>query len=42
MTFPGSLDALKALITQLHLEGHPQASRELMARLEQAIAGQDG
>jgi hypothetical protein len=34
MPFQGSLEELKALITLLH----PQASHELAARLEQAMA----
>ena len=72
MTFQGSLEDLKALVSLLHLQGHwmdegplqsfstdsgehinfwpangelqvkghPQGSRELMARLERAITGQ--
>jgi hypothetical protein len=42
MPFQGSLDDRKAGITLLHLEGHPPASHDLAARLEQVIAGQGG
>jgi hypothetical protein len=48
MSFQGSPHHLKARVSlwpasgELQVEGHPQASRALEARLEQAITGQGG
>ena len=48
MSFQRSLENRKARVSlwpasgELQVEGHPQASRALEARLEQAITGQGG
>jgi hypothetical protein len=48
MSFQGSPNHLKARVSlwpasgELQVKGHPQASHDLEARLEQAITGQVG